>query len=109
MEKLQTEFEFVLPKGYVDSEGRAHRRGTMRLATAIDEIAPLRERKEDMVGLAEWWLKNSLAELGALPGPNLHAELQTCAPLLHAWHWPGNVRELRNLMQRVALFLAVEP
>ena len=80
-----------------------------RLGVLRMNIAPLRERKEDMVGLAEWWLKNSLAELGARPGPNLHAELQTCAPLLHAWHWPGNVRELRNLMQRVALFLAVEP
>jgi len=54
-------------------------------------------------------LKNSLAELGIRPGANLHAELQTCAPLLETWHWPGNVRELRNLMQRVALFLAVEP
>ena len=40
---------------------------------------------------------------------NLHAELLACANTLQAWHWPGNVRELRNLMQRVALFLAVEP
>ncbi len=42
-ESLQTEFEFTLPKGYVDSEGNLHRKGTMRLATAIDEIAPLRD------------------------------------------------------------------
>ncbi|HEX5415999.1 MAG TPA: phage tail assembly protein [Chloroflexota bacterium] len=40
---LQTEFEFVLPKGYVDRDGTLHRRGTMRLATANDEIAPLRD------------------------------------------------------------------
>ena len=40
---LQTEFEFTLPKGYVDSEGTAHRQGAMRLATAMDEIAPLRD------------------------------------------------------------------
>lgn len=37
---LQTEFPFVLPRGYVDARGRAHRTGTMRLATARDEIAP---------------------------------------------------------------------
>lgn len=40
---LQTEFEFTLPRGYVDSEGRVHRQGVMRLATAMDEIAPLRD------------------------------------------------------------------
>lgn len=40
---LQTEFAFVLPKGYVDDTGAVHREGTMRLATAIDEIAPLRD------------------------------------------------------------------
>lgn len=38
---LQTEFPFVLPKGYVDDTGAVHRDGTMRLATAMDEIAPL--------------------------------------------------------------------
>ncbi|MFM8466558.1 MAG: propionate catabolism operon regulatory protein PrpR [Oxalobacteraceae bacterium] len=81
-----------------------YRLGVLRMS-----IAPLRERTGDIVPLAEWWLKNSLAELGMRPGANLHAELQTCAPLLETWHWPGNVRELRNLMQRVALFLAVEP
>ena len=40
---LQTEFSFTLPKGYVDREGRLHRNGTMRLATARDEIEPLRD------------------------------------------------------------------
>jgi hypothetical protein len=40
---LQTEFEFTLPQGYVDEEGNVHREGTMRLATAIDEIAPMRD------------------------------------------------------------------
>jgi hypothetical protein len=40
---LQTEFEFVLPKGYVDDQGNLHREGTMRLATAMDEIIPLRD------------------------------------------------------------------
>ena len=40
---LQTEFPFVLPMGYVDAEGTLHREGTMRLATAFDEIAPLKD------------------------------------------------------------------
>ena len=40
---LQTEFTFTLPMGYVDSEGNLHREGTMRLATAFDEIAPLKD------------------------------------------------------------------
>jgi hypothetical protein len=40
---FQTEVEFELPKGYVDDTGMLHRRGTMRLATAADEILPLRD------------------------------------------------------------------
>jgi hypothetical protein len=43
MTGLQTEFDFTLPKGYVDSSGTLHRAGTMRLATARDEIEPLRD------------------------------------------------------------------
>jgi hypothetical protein len=40
---IQIEFEFTLPKGYIDEEGNIHREGVMRLATAIDEIAPMRD------------------------------------------------------------------
>jgi hypothetical protein len=40
---MQTEVEFTLPRGYVDASGTVHRAGTMRLATARDEIEPLRE------------------------------------------------------------------
>jgi hypothetical protein len=45
MNGLQTEFEFTLPKGYVDPSGTLHRAGTMRLATARDEIEPLRDSR----------------------------------------------------------------
>jgi hypothetical protein len=38
---FRTEYEFRLPKGYVDSDGELHRDGVMRLATAADEILPL--------------------------------------------------------------------
>ena len=40
---LQTEFEFSLPKGFVDEEGNLHKDGNMRLATAADEILPLKD------------------------------------------------------------------
>jgi hypothetical protein len=40
---FQTEFEFTLPKGYVDNEGNLHKKGVMRLATAADEILPLKD------------------------------------------------------------------
>jgi hypothetical protein len=40
---FQTEIEFILPKGYVDGDGSLHRDGVMRLATAADEILPLRD------------------------------------------------------------------
>jgi hypothetical protein len=43
MNGLQTEFEFTLPKGYVDRDGTLHRQGLMRLATALDEITPMRD------------------------------------------------------------------
>lgn len=40
---MKTEVEFTLPRGYVDSSGAVHREGLMRLATARDEIEPLRD------------------------------------------------------------------
>ncbi|MDP9221610.1 MAG: hypothetical protein M3P23_13885 [Actinomycetota bacterium] len=40
---LRTEFAFELPRGYVDSSGTVHRSGVMRLATARDELVPLRD------------------------------------------------------------------
>jgi hypothetical protein len=40
---LVTEYPFELPKGYVDADGNLHRDGIMRLATAADEILPMRD------------------------------------------------------------------
>ena len=42
-QKLRTEFSFLLPRGYVDTSGTVHRDGVMRLATARDELVPLRD------------------------------------------------------------------
>lgn len=40
---FQTEYEFTLPKGYVDESGNLHKKGIMRLATAADEILPMKD------------------------------------------------------------------
>ncbi|MEV7419214.1 hypothetical protein [Streptomyces sp. NPDC089919] len=42
-ETMRTEFAFELPRGYVDPAGQVHRHGVMRLATARDELVPLRD------------------------------------------------------------------
>lgn len=66
---LQTEFEFVLPQGYVDRDGNLHREGTMRLATAMDEIAPLRDPRvrENQAYLVVILLSRVVTRLGSLP------------------------------------------
>jgi hypothetical protein len=66
---LQTEFDFVLPQGYVDREGNLHREGTMRLATAMDEIAPLRDPRvrENQAYLVILLLSRVVTRLGSLP------------------------------------------
>jgi len=43
MDVLQTEYEFILPKGYVDDEGNLHKEGKMKLSTAADEILPMKD------------------------------------------------------------------
>ena len=40
---MQVEFEFTLPRGYLDEMGQLHQHGRMRLSTALDEIEPLRD------------------------------------------------------------------
>ena len=63
-----TEFEFELPKGYIDDYGNVHRVGRMRLANAKDEIAPLsdpavRENKAYLVILILSRVITSLGEI----------------------------------------------
>lgn len=40
---FKTEYEFILPRGYVDENGEIHKKGIMRLATAADEIMPMKD------------------------------------------------------------------
>lgn len=66
---FQTETEFELPKGYLDESGTLHRRGTMRLATAADEILPLRDPRvqQNEAYLAVIVLARVITRLGSLP------------------------------------------
>ena len=65
---FQTEVEFDLPKGYVDDAGTLHRRGTMRLATAADEILPLRDPRvqQNEAYIAVIVLARVITQLGSL-------------------------------------------
>src|SRR6187551_3781189 len=64
-----TEIDFELPKGYVDEAGTLHRRGTMRLATAADEILPLRDPRvqQNEAYLGVIVLSRVITRLGSLP------------------------------------------
>jgi hypothetical protein len=66
---IRTEFEFTLPRGYVDGDGRMHRQGVMRPATAMDEIAPLRDPrvKANEAYLTVILLSRVITRLGELP------------------------------------------
>jgi len=65
---LQTEYPFTLPKGLVDQHGTLHRDGVMRLATARDEIEPLRDArvKENEAYLTVIVLSRVVTELGSV-------------------------------------------
>jgi hypothetical protein len=64
-----TEHEFELPKGYVDAQGNLHRKGTMRLATAADEILPIKDPR--VQGLPAYLivvlLSRVIVKLGTVP------------------------------------------
>src|SRR5947209_5594056 len=63
------------------------------------EMPPLRERGNDVVLLAEYFLRRFAAESG-MPHKRLSAGAKS---KLRAYHWPGNVRELRNVIERIAI------
>ena len=69
MTAFRTEFDFVLPRGYLDDEGNLHREGQMRLATAADEILPLRDPRVqgNPAYLAVILLSRVITRLGSLP------------------------------------------
>jgi transcriptional regulator with PAS, ATPase and Fis domain len=70
-----------------------------RLNVAAIEIPPLRERKEDIPLLLQYYLDKSGEKYGIKP-KGLSADSMEC---LQEYDWPGNVRELRNLVERLVI------
>ena len=71
---MQTEFEFSLPLGYVDDTGTRHRDGLMRLATAADEILPMKDPRiqSNPAYLTIILLARVVSKLGTLKNVNTH-------------------------------------
>ena len=69
-----------------------------RLSTVILEVPPLRQRRDDIPLLAEYFLKKFCPQG---PGKTLS---QDTAALLSGYHWPGNVRELKNAIEYACIF-----
>ncbi|NOY65342.1 MAG: phage tail assembly protein [Nitrospirae bacterium] len=69
---FQTEFEFTLPKGFVDEDGNLHKKGIMRLATAADEILPLKDSRvqSNPAYLTLILLSRVITKLGSLESIN---------------------------------------
>ena len=69
---FQTEVEFTLPRGYMDESGTLHQEGVMRLATAADEILPLKDPRvqSNPAYLTVIVLSRVITKLGGLPDVN---------------------------------------
>ncbi|GAB2791143.1 phage tail assembly protein [Amycolatopsis magusensis] len=67
---LRTEFPFTLPRGYVDEQGRVHRDGVLRLATAKDELTAHAEPmvRQNPAYLSIFLVMRTVTRLGALSG-----------------------------------------
>jgi hypothetical protein len=66
---LRTEYPFVLPRGFVDEDGKVHREGVMRLATGRDEIAPQTDPRvrQNSAYLSILLLERTVTSLGTVP------------------------------------------
>jgi hypothetical protein len=69
---LRTDFAFELPVGYLDDSGELHRQGTMRMARARDEIAPLRDPRvrDNEAYLTVLLLARTVTQLGTVSSIN---------------------------------------
>lgn len=69
---FQTEVEFTLPRGYMDADGTLHKNGVMRLATAADEILPLKDPRvqSNPAYLTVIVLSRVVTKLGGVPDVN---------------------------------------
>jgi DNA-binding NtrC family response regulator len=71
-----------------------------RLNVIQINLPPLRERREDILPLAQHFIRKYSAENGRHISDHLSPEVLS---LLEAYHWPGNVRELENVMERAVI------
>ncbi|HUO72205.1 MAG TPA: hypothetical protein VMU39_15665 [Solirubrobacteraceae bacterium] len=91
---MRTEVAFTLPRGYVDAAGAVHREGTMRLATARDEIEPLRnaEVRRNQAYLSVLLLARTVTSLG---------EITEITPELMESLYAGDFDHLQRMYERI--------
>tara|TARA_Y100000294_G_scaffold177879_1_gene205396 strand:+ start:2573 stop:2953 length:381 start_codon:yes stop_codon:yes gene_type:complete len=105
MSMLQTEYEFTLPKGYVDPDGNLHRQGVMRLATSMDEITPLRDSrvKTNEAYLSIIILARVISQLGTLAEVNTGViERMYTADLAYLQEFYNRINEGGDTLGKVA-------
>ena len=91
---METEIGFTLPRGYVDANGTVHREGVMRLATARDEIEPLRdaEVRQNQAYLSVLLLARTVTRIG---------EITDITPELVENLYAGDFDHLQRLYERI--------
>ncbi len=91
---MRTEVAFTLPRGYVDPAGGVHRDGTMRLATARDEIEPLRHAdvRRNQAYLSILLLARTVTRIG---------EITQITPELVEGLYAGDFDHLQRLYERI--------
>jgi hypothetical protein len=91
---MRTEVAFTLPRGYVDPAGGVHRDGTMRLATARDEIEPLRDAdvRRNQAYLSVLLLARTVTRIG---------EITEITPELVEGLYAGDFDHLQRLYERI--------
>jgi transcriptional regulator with GAF, ATPase, and Fis domain len=70
-----------------------------RLSVFPMEIPPLRERPEDILLLAKYFIEHYAAKVGK----RIRRVEKRTAELLEGYHWPGNIRELQNIIERAMI------
>ncbi|MDX3772781.1 transcriptional regulator TyrR [Chromatiaceae bacterium AAb-1] len=82
-------------------EGRFREDLFYRLNVLTLELPPLRERKQDIIPLAEFFIARYAARLGR-KAPDL---TESCSQFLQQYPWPGNVRQLEHALYRAVTLL----
>lgn len=75
-----------------------------RIAVVTFTLPPLRERKEDVLLLAEYFIK----QFNLRYAKNVHGMMRTVQDILYHHNWPGNIRELKNCIERAVIFCETE-